>query len=101
MTSKTHATVKRTSELHIQNAGVIDPLTGLYHTSAITRLCTGPTKSTKKAPNKIKINLHKFSKNVFKKYFQKYFQEIFSKNIFKKQSTKQIPSFFKKMGPSP
>jgi hypothetical protein len=26
MTSKTHYTVKRTSKLHIQNAGVIDPL---------------------------------------------------------------------------
>jgi hypothetical protein len=25
-TSKTHATVKRTSKLHIQNASVIDPL---------------------------------------------------------------------------
>jgi hypothetical protein len=31
MTSKTHATVKCTSKLHIQNASVIDPLSGFRY----------------------------------------------------------------------
>jgi hypothetical protein len=49
---------------------------GLFCTSAISRLCTGETKPTKKAPEKEKENY----KNIFKKYSKKINQKKHKKS---------------------
>jgi hypothetical protein len=55
ITLKTHATVKRTSKLHIQNASVIDPLCTLFYNfiflgQHITKVVNEPSSSRNKTP---------------------------------------------------